>query len=188
MTVFSDDGVSLDSDATVESLRFIRRLVELGLLPAEVVGFERDRSIRRLARGRTAMCFGGSYESSALAAASGTTIEELDKTFGFVAMPAGPRGDIASVAGGMAYAIFRQSRRPQMALNLLKEAVSANSLAELARSTSKIPPHGALRSISSRTKIRLLPRPHRSWNELICDRRPRCITMSRYSSRSCWSP
>jgi multiple sugar transport system substrate-binding protein len=140
VTVFADDGISLDSDATVESLRFIRSLVESELLPAEVVGFEWDRSIRRLARGRTAMSFGGSYESNALAAASGMTIEELDRTYGFVAMPAGPRGDIASVAGGMAYAVFRQSRRPQMALNLLKEAVSTNSLAELARSTSKIPP------------------------------------------------
>jgi multiple sugar transport system substrate-binding protein len=140
VTVFAEDGVSLDSDATVESLRFIRTLVESELLPAEVVGFEWDRSIRRLARGRTAMSLGGSYESSALAATSGVTIEELDETYGFVAMPAGPRGAIASVAGGMAYAIFRQSRRPRLALNLLKEVVSAHSLAELARSTSKIPP------------------------------------------------
>ena len=85
------------------------------------------------------MSIGGSYESGALAAASGMTIEELDQTYGFVAMPAGPRGRIASVAGGMAYAIFRQSRRPQLALSLLKEAVSPTSLAELARSTSKIP-------------------------------------------------
>lgn len=139
VTVFADDGISLDSDATVEALRFIRGLVESDLLPAEVVGFEWDRSIRRLARGRTSMSLGGSYESSALASASGMAIEELDQIYGFVAMPAGPRGRIASIAGGMAYAIFRQSRRPQLALSLLKEAVSANSLAELARSTSKIP-------------------------------------------------
>lgn len=140
VTVFTEDGISLDSDATVEALRFIRGLVESEFLPAKVVGFEWDRSIRRLARGRAAMSFGGSYEASALAAASRMTIEELDQTYGFVAMPAGPRGRIASVAGGMAYAIFRQSRRPQLALSLLKEAVSATSLAAMARSTSKIPP------------------------------------------------
>ncbi len=139
VTVLSEDGVALDSDATVEALRFIRGLVETGLLPSEVVGFEWDRSITRLARGRAAISIGGSYESRALAAASGLSIEELDTNYGFVAMPAGPRGDIASVAGGMAYAIFRQSRRPQLAMSLLKAAVSAPSLADLARSTAKIP-------------------------------------------------
>ncbi len=140
VSVFTENEISLDSDATVEALRFVRRLVEAELLPSEVVGFEWDRPIRRLARGRAAMSFGGSYESRALANASGLAIEELDETYGFVPMPAGPRGRIASVAGGMAYAIFRQTRRPQLALSLLKEAVSAESLADLARSTAKIPP------------------------------------------------
>lgn len=139
VTVFSEDAISLDSDATVETLRFIRGVVEAGYLPKEVVGFEWDRSITRLARGRAAMSIGGSYEARALAAASGVAIEELDEAYGFVAMPAGPRGRIASVAGGMAYAIFRQSKRPQPAMNLLKAAVSARSLADLAVSTSKIP-------------------------------------------------
>ena len=104
------------------------------------VGFEWDRPIRRLARKRAAMSLGGSYESRALAEASGLSIEELDEVYGFVPMPAGPRGQVASVAGGMAYAIFRQTRRPHLALSLLKEAVSANSLAGLARATAKIPP------------------------------------------------
>ena len=140
VSVFSDAGVSLDSDATVETLRFVRSLVDAGLMPSEVVGFEWERPIRRLARGRAAMSFGGSYESRALANASGLNIEELDKSYGFVPMPAGPRGRIASVAGGMSYAIFRQTRRPQLALSLLKEAVSATSLAALAQSTAKIPP------------------------------------------------
>lgn len=139
VTVLGNGGVSLDTDATVEALRFIRGLVEAGLLPIEVVGFGWDRAITRLARGRAAMSMGGSYESRALAAASGVAIEELDQTYGFVAMPAGPRGNIASVAGGMAYAIFRQAKRPQLAMSLLKAAVSASSLADLARSTSKIP-------------------------------------------------
>jgi len=137
--VLADGGVALDSDATVEALRFVRGLVEAELLPTEVVGFEWDRPITRLARGRAAMSFGGSYESRALATVTGLAIEELDSTYGFVAMPAGPRGSIASVAGGMAYAIFRQSKRPHLAMNLLKTAVSADSLAELARSTAKIP-------------------------------------------------
>ena len=109
VTVLNEDGVALDSDATVEALRFIRGLVETGLLPNEVVGFEWDRSIRRLARGRAAMSIGGSYESRALADASGVAIHELNDIYGFAAMPAGPRGKIAS------------------------------SLANLARSTSKIP-------------------------------------------------
>lgn len=139
-SVFTDNGISLDSDATVETLRFVRGLVDSGLMPTEVVGFEWDRPIRRLARGRAAMSFGGSYESPALAKTSGMSIEELDQKYGFVPMPAGPRGETASVAGGMAYAIFRQTRRPQVAMSLLREIVSAESLAELSRSTAKIPP------------------------------------------------
>lgn len=139
VAVFSDDGVALDSDATVETLRFVRSLVDAELIPSKVVGFEWDRPITRLARGRAAMSLGGSYESRALATVSGLAIEELGQTYGFMAMPAGPRGSIASVAGGMAYAIFRQTKRPQLALSLLKTAVSTESLAQLARGTAKIP-------------------------------------------------
>ncbi|MDJ0664181.1 MAG: extracellular solute-binding protein [Acidimicrobiia bacterium] len=139
VTVFSDGTVSLDSDATVEALRLVRTLVETALLPTEVVRYEWDRAVGRLARGKAAMSLGGSYEARALANASGIAIGELYDRYGFVAMPAGPRGQIASVAGGMAYAVFRQTKRPQLALSLLKSAMSAESLARLARSTSKIP-------------------------------------------------
>lgn len=139
VTVFSDGTVSLDSDGTVEALRLVRTLVETALMPSEVIGYEWDRAIGHLARGKAAMSLGGSYEARALANASGIDIGELDDLYGFVAMPAGPRGRIASVAGGMAYAVFRQTKRPQLALSLLKTAMSPASLAELARSTSKIP-------------------------------------------------
>ena len=137
--VFNGRRVTLDSDATVEALRFIRRLVDADLLTADSVRFEWDHPIQWLARGRAGLSFGGSYEARALAEASGRQIAELDDAYGFIAMPAGPRGGIASVAGGMAYAIFRQSKRPQLAINLLREVVSPESLAELARSTSRIP-------------------------------------------------
>ena len=139
VTVFGDGTVSLDSDGTVEALRLVRTLVETNLMPAEVVGYEWDRPIGHLARRRAAMSFGGSYEARSLATASEVAIDELDDIYGFVPMPAGPRGRIASVAGGMAYAVFRQTKRPHLTLSLLKSAVSADSLAQLARSTSKIP-------------------------------------------------
>lgn len=139
VSILSEGRVTLNSDATVEALRLIRGLVDTGLLPPEVVGFEWDRAVKRLARGSAAMSLGGSYESPALAEASGLDIEDLETRYGFIAMPAGPRGTIASVAGGMAYAIFRQSRHPYLALKLLKAAMSGDSLAELARTTAKIP-------------------------------------------------
>ncbi|MDJ0925114.1 MAG: extracellular solute-binding protein [Acidimicrobiia bacterium] len=139
VTVFADGSVSLDSDGTVEALRLVRTLVETRLMPPEVVGYEWDRAIGHLARRRAAMSFGGSYEARSLATASDVAIDELDDIYGFVPMPAGPRGRVASVAGGMAYAVFRQTKRPHLALSLLKAAVSAESLARLARSTSKIP-------------------------------------------------
>jgi multiple sugar transport system substrate-binding protein len=105
----------------------------------EVVGYEWDRPINRMAHARAAMSFGGSYEARSLSTESGIAIDDLEDKYGFVAMPAGPRGRIASVAGGMAYAIFRQTKRPQLALSLLKSVMSTESLARLAKSTSKIP-------------------------------------------------
>ena len=60
--VLGPEGVTLGSPATAQALRFLRSLVEEGLVPLDVVGYEWNETIRLLAAGHAALSFGGSYE------------------------------------------------------------------------------------------------------------------------------
>jgi multiple sugar transport system substrate-binding protein len=138
-SVLEADGVSLDSAATVQALRFLRSLVEDGLMPSEVVAYEWDRATHMLAEGQAAISFGGSYEAAGLAEALGVPLLELSDHVGFVPVPGGPRGLPACAAGTMTYGIFSQTTQAQTALELLKRAVDPDALAGIARSTGRIP-------------------------------------------------
>jgi multiple sugar transport system substrate-binding protein len=137
--VLGPEGVTLSSPATAQALRFLRNLVEEGLVPLDVVGYEWNQTIRVLAEGNAALSFGGSYESEALAKALGVPYQEVWDHFGFVHMPAGPRGKPASVAGGMMFAVFRQAAQPALAMRLLERVVEPETLARFARSSGRTP-------------------------------------------------
>jgi ABC-type glycerol-3-phosphate transport system substrate-binding protein/DNA-binding transcriptional regulator YhcF (GntR family) len=138
-TVLSEAGIVLDSPETAQTLEFLRSLIGEGLVPADVVGYEWTQPVHLLAGGKAGMSVGGSYEARYLAEALGVSIAELWDHVGFVAVPAGPVGRPASVAGSMSYAIFRQAAQPQLAMNVLKSAVAPPVLARLARSTGRFP-------------------------------------------------
>ena len=137
--VLSPGGVSLHSRETAQVLRFLRSLVEDGLMSPDVVAYEWDRPIRQLAAGEAAISFGGSYEAAALAAMLGVPLRELWDHVGFAPIPGGPRGAPASVAGTMVYGIFRQATQPALAMRLLEDVVAPKSLARIARATGRIP-------------------------------------------------
>jgi multiple sugar transport system substrate-binding protein len=137
--VIGPTGVTLDAPGAVEALRLLRQLVVEELVASDVVAYEWDRPGRILALGHAAIAFGGSYEARLLADIAGVPLAELWKTIGFAAMPAGPRGQEATLAGGMVYSIFRQSAQPELALRLLKRVVSPHSLARMSRETAQIP-------------------------------------------------
>jgi multiple sugar transport system substrate-binding protein len=139
-TVLSADGVTLDSPATVEAMRFLRGLVDDGILPVDAVSYSSDRPIRLLAHGQAAMCFAGSYEAHVLAQATGISLDEVPREFGFAPMPAGPRGRAAVLAGGMVYCIPRQAHHPVLAMRLLRGAVAPDALARLCLGTGQLPP------------------------------------------------
>jgi multiple sugar transport system substrate-binding protein len=141
--VLRDGGVGLHSRETVQALRFLRRLVDDGLMSPEVVGYEWDRAIRLLARGRAAMCFGGSYEARTLAEAMGIPLGELWNHIGFIAVPGGPGGRPASVTGGMVFGIFRQAAQPKLAMRLLEGVVAPEVLARMATAAGRVPPRRA---------------------------------------------
>ncbi len=137
--VLGPEGVTLDSRATAQVLRFLRSLVDDGLMSPEVLGYEWTRPVRLLAEGKAVISFGGSYETRTLAETLGVPLEELWDHVGFMPVPAGPAGAPASVAGTMSYGIFRQAPQPGLAMRLLQRAVEPAELARVAQSTGRIP-------------------------------------------------
>jgi ABC-type glycerol-3-phosphate transport system substrate-binding protein/DNA-binding transcriptional regulator YhcF (GntR family) len=137
--VLGADGVTLDSRATAQALRFLRSLIDDGLMSSEVLVYEWTRPIRLLAEGKAVISFGGSYEARTVAEVLGVPLEELWDHVGFMPVPAGPSGMPASVAGTMSYGIFRQAPQPRLAMRLLESAVAPGLLARVARATGRIP-------------------------------------------------
>jgi multiple sugar transport system substrate-binding protein len=142
--VISDDLITLDDPRTVAGLRFLRRLLDQGLVSPDVVSYEWDRPIRMLATGEASLSFGGSYEGRTLATMTGIELQRLTEQFVFAPMPAGPHGPAATLAGGMSYAIFRQAHDPKQAMGVLEHLLDADALTRMARETGQIPPRQSL--------------------------------------------
>ncbi|MFQ5554120.1 MAG: extracellular solute-binding protein [Acidimicrobiia bacterium] len=135
-----DEGVGLDSAAAVDALRMLRSLVSEGLMSVDVVANEWDDAPRALAHGRAALSLGGSYEAGVIASEAGLDLNSIWDHFAFVPFPGGPRGEPATVTGGMAYGIFRQSARPEMTMRVLKHIASTEALAQRSMNEPTIPP------------------------------------------------
>ena len=138
--VITGDAITLDDRRTVQAMRFLRGLIDRGLISPEVVSYEWDRPIRMLAAGEASLSFGGSYEGRTLAEMTGVSLGELTEHFLFHPIPAGPEGSPASLAGGMAYVIFRQAPDPKQAMQVLQHLLDRKPLIEMARDTGQIPP------------------------------------------------
>jgi len=139
-TVFTPEAVTLDSPATVETLRFLRRLAAAGSLPAEVVTYDMDRAAQMLADGRARMIIGASYQAETLSARTGTPLPEVAERFGFAPVPAGPHGPPGILCGGMVYCVPRQARHPELAMRLLRAATAPRWLAQVCAETGQLPP------------------------------------------------
>lgn len=137
--VLGEDGITVGSRGAAETLRFVRTLIDDGLMPADVVGYEWNRAVRLLAQGRAAFSFGGSYEAATLTEALDVPLAELADHVGFVAVPGGPRGAPAAATGALVFGILRQSPQPKAAMRLLREIVAPERVAEIARVTGRIP-------------------------------------------------
>jgi multiple sugar transport system substrate-binding protein len=138
--VVENGAVTLGSAATAQALRFIRRLVDDGVMSRDVVGYEWNRPIRLLSEEQAAISFGGSYEALVLAEGLGVPLDDLWHHVTFTAMPRGPSGDSASLTGTMVYGIFRQAAQPRLAMRLVKALVEPDELARIAGTTGRIPP------------------------------------------------
>lgn len=144
-----DDSVVLDSSAAVTALRFLRSLVENGLISPSVVDADWLESPRKLGAGEAAITFGGSYETEHIAKGVGQPIESLSERFVFRPFPAGPSGSEATVIGGMGYAIFKQARDPHSALDLVKSITASDQLDARSVRHGTISPTGAAGSLGT---------------------------------------
>jgi ABC-type glycerol-3-phosphate transport system substrate-binding protein len=139
-TVLGPGGVTLNGTATVETLRFLRVLVDRGVLSAETVSYDRHQAERMLATGRAALCVGASYQAEQLSTMTGLPLSKVPERFGFVPIPAGPNGPPAILCGGMVYCIPRQARRPDLAMRLLRRVMEPARLAHVCARTGQVPP------------------------------------------------
>ncbi len=112
--------VMVNSKATVRFLAFLRDLiVRYRVTPPEVTGYKWNQAALLFAQRRAVMAVGGLYEIALMREARGWTEEDFLKRVGMAPLPAGPGGQYATL-GGMSYAIFRQSDRPEIALRFLE--------------------------------------------------------------------
>lgn len=138
--VLDHHAVTLDTNAATESLTFLRKLLDAGVISAESVSYERHVPMCQLAHGQASMAIGGSYDAPALAAAASLSTEQLLDRFGFIPMPAGPRGQAATLAGGMVYGIFRQAASPKLSMRLLRALTSVDALTRMSQNTWQLAP------------------------------------------------
>jgi multiple sugar transport system substrate-binding protein len=72
--------------------------------------------------------------------ASGWSEEEFLEKIDFTPIPAGPNGHRATVLGGLSYAVYRQSKLPDLAFELIARANRPEVLIQYCRRTGQNPP------------------------------------------------
>jgi len=139
--VFAGGKVVLNSPATHRAVKFLTDLVHKHKVASpKVATCEWDWPMRLFATGKVAMSVGGSYESGMIKEIAGWDEVTFREKAGFVPIPAGPEGEQATTAGGMTYAIFRQSKHPDLALEILKRVTGPELMKEFCVATGHNPP------------------------------------------------
>ncbi len=139
--VFQNDTLILNSENNIETLDFIHKLVEEHqLVSSEAISFEWNRAAQLFGTDKAVLAFGGSYEKRMIQEISGWTDEEFMNKVGFALIPAGPQGEQSTTAGGMCYVIYDDSENKQLAMEILKLAVSPETQKDFLLETYQHPP------------------------------------------------
>jgi multiple sugar transport system substrate-binding protein len=145
-----DDVVRLASSPAIDALQMLRRFIDGAAMSGDVVTYDWLRCPGLLGAKKVAVTVGGTYEADVIAAAAGIGLDEVHDHFAFAPFPAGPVGSPATVAGGMVYVVFRQTRYPKEALELLERIITTDRLIDRARGQATIPPrHSAIEAMDS---------------------------------------
>jgi multiple sugar transport system substrate-binding protein len=134
------DSVRLDTPEGVAAMRLIRQFVVEGLVSPDVVSHDWLAGPRALANGSVAINIGGSYESEHIARATGFPQSSIGDRYVFAPFPGGPSGHPATVIGGMAHVVFRQSTDPLRAMDLIETIMTPSAIESRAADHWTIPP------------------------------------------------
>lgn len=139
--VITNGEVVLNSAAAVRAVEFVADLVRKHrVAPIEVASAPWNGPLIELASGAIAFALGGSYERAFIKSVAGWDEVECQERLAFVPIPAGPGGQPATLLGGMALAIHRQSRHQERALQILARATEEDALTEFSSRTGENPP------------------------------------------------
>lgn len=139
--VIANDEVVLNSSEAVSAVGFVSDLVRrYRLAPLDVAEIVWNGPLIEFAAGAVAFALGGSYERAFIKSVAGWSEEECEARLAFVPIPAGPGGQPATLLGGMSFAIQRQSRHQELALQIIARATEAEVLQEFSARSGENPP------------------------------------------------
>ena len=139
--VLEDGELLLDSERNVETLQFLKDLVNVhGVVSPEGTVFEWNRAMKLFATGRAVMAFGGTYEKKMIQEVSGWDDQAFRTHTGYALIPSGTGGDPSTTAGGMCYVLYERSPHKEMAMEILKRATSPPIMKEFLLETYQHPP------------------------------------------------
>ncbi len=137
--VFTANGVKLGT-GTKQVLSLLFELVyKYKAASPDVIFYEWNSSPILFGTGEVALSFGGSYEKSIICKAAGWNEKEFKQRADFTLFPSVPGGISVTLASGMVYSIFRQSKLAHVALEFIKRVVSKEIMEEFCRTTGQNP-------------------------------------------------
>jgi multiple sugar transport system substrate-binding protein len=139
--IMDDSGrVVVDQPQGIQALRFMRALVDGGLIPRDALGWHEEESRLDFQNGRAALLRNWPY---AYALLNGKDSRVAGK-FAVVPMPAAPGGSPSAALGGQQIAINAFSEHPDLAYRLLAYLTAPEQMVERVRIAGNLPPNRAL--------------------------------------------
>lgn len=149
-SVIEEGKVVLAQPKAIRAVRAFSALVKDGLVDERSAGWGRMSALQSLASGRSKIALGGSYDLADLAALTGLSPTQTLDRFGFAPLPLGPEPGANVLAGGLAYAIFRQSRQPHLAMRIIRRLMEATVQMTVADTTGQLPSRVSAASVLAR--------------------------------------
>jgi len=139
--IMDDSGrVVVDQPQGIQALRFMRALVDSGLIPRDALGWHEEESRLDFQNGRAALLRNWPY---AYALLNGKDSRVAGK-FAVVPMPAAPGGSPSAALGGQQIAINAFTEHPDLAYRLIAYLTAPEQMVERVRIAGNLPPNRAL--------------------------------------------
>jgi multiple sugar transport system substrate-binding protein len=149
-SVLRGGKVVLAEPTAVRALRALSGLAKDGLIEEASAGWGRVPALSSLVSGGSTMALGGSYDLADIASLAGLSPAQALDRFGFAALPTGPETGAKVLAGGLAYAIFRQSRQPHHAMRIIRRLMEVAVQMSVADTTGQLPSRVSAASVLER--------------------------------------